>query len=194
MFTISAPRCTLRVVAFHGAPQTDQWERYAAEYRLMLQRAPSPFVLLFDLSGLQWDLESIGVFALRKLSLTRALKPHTCRLVQAVVVHTSSQMLADIVNKLVQAAGQSAPFSILADPLAVEARVRNAETLVQRPVPAWQRGSPAKYVPMWETGVACRTDAVGLSWRDICPPVFMLLMLVLFANFVATLSKCAQAP
>jgi hypothetical protein len=161
-FRVQGPTQGVVTVTFTGAPREQDWDDYVAAYTGAFASATAPFVLLFDLRQLEWDMASIGVFAVRKLALTRALKAHTLRLVQGVVVHTASPVLAALVTALVRAGGQTAPFHVFASEADVEARVRNLQALVLRD--ALGRSAltvtPCPYTP---------ARGPGLTWGQLGP-------------------------
>jgi hypothetical protein len=161
-FRVHGPTQGVLTVTFTGAPREKDWGDYAAAYTGAFASAPAPFVLLFDLRHLEWDMASIGVFAVRKLALTRALKAHTLRLVQGVVVHTASPVLAALVTALVRAGGQTAPFHVFASEADVEARVRNLQALVLRDA---QGRAPLTYTPC----PYAAAPGPGLTWGQLGP-------------------------
>jgi hypothetical protein len=181
MFSFSVNTSTPGVcnIRFRGVPNMEEWDKYAAAYRAALCAPGARFVLVFDLTELEWDMASVAVFAAAKVELTRSLKPVTIRVVQAVVVYTLSHALASIVTNIVASTDQASPFVCLADAEAVRQRVDNVRRLLTQPLgPGWG----VEYVP--------REPSVRL--KHLAPTALLWLVFVAVVARFGTLWRCIQ--
>ena len=100
------------IVSLQGGMDQAHWPQYEAAYRRMYATTAA-FVLVFDARS--FGLPDLAVVQ-AKMRLMQAMKHRTVCQVAAVVVLTEYDLIKRLVNTLVRAGGQAAPFQITTCP------------------------------------------------------------------------------
>lgn len=107
-----APQSALVIIAFSGFPAIEDMDDYEHEYKLVYTLFPK-FLTLYDTRGL--GVPNIQVIQ-RVIKLVHGIKTQTVQQVHATLVLTQFDFVRMLVDTLVRAGGQVAPFRICTTP------------------------------------------------------------------------------